>query len=326
MTDRIQELAREVARELAMGDTVRGAPPAKHDSASPPSSPHPSIATRIIPAPPHPTPQAGAPPGVTFVRANARIADFIDHTLLKAEATAREIDRLCDEAKEHRFAAVCVNPVWVHRAADRLRGTSVQIATVIGFPLGANTPGVKRQEAALAVEHGATELDMVVALGHIKSGDWNHVADDIAAVVEGGAGTLVKVIIESAALSPVEIIKACAIAKEMRAQYVKTSTGFHAAGGASAEAVALMRLVVGDSMGVKASGGVRDCEAALKMIGNGATRIGTSSGVSMAKCLGQGPLPLNDLLSLASRHGSGCATCAHGGTGGIGGTGGTGAY
>ncbi len=318
MTDRLEELAREIARELAMGDSARGAsprgaPPAKHDSASPSSTPHHSIADRIVSAASRPAAPVGPPPGVTFVRENARIADFIDHTLLKAEATSREIDKLCDEAKEHRFAAVCVNPVWVRRAANRLGGTSVQVATVIGFPLGANTPEVKRYEAAQAVAHGATELDMVVALGPLKSGDWNHVADDIAAVVEGAAGTLVKVIIESAALSPVEIIKACAIAKEMRAQYVKTSTGFHAAGGASAEAVALMRLVVGDSMGVKASGGVRDCEAALKMIVNGATRIGTSSGVSMAKCLGQGPLPLNDLLSLASQHSTGCVTCAQGG-------------
>lgn len=328
MTERLQALAREIARELAMGDLVRadsgrgestrgestrGAPPERHGSLAPSIPPHHSIADRIVATATRSGTPGGAPPGVTFVRENARIADFIDHTLLKAEASAREIDKLCDEAREHRFAAVCVNPVWVRRSAERLRGTPVQVATVIGFPLGASTPEVKRYEAANAVEHGATELDMVVALGHIKSGDWNHVADDIAAVVEGASGTLVKVIIESAALSPVEIIKACAIAKEMRAQYVKTSTGFHAAGGASAEAVALMRLVVGDSMGVKASGGVRDCEAALKMIVNGATRIGTSSGVSMAKCLGQGPLPLNDLLSLASQHSTGCATCAHGG-------------
>lgn len=323
MTERLQALAREIARELAMGDlargtsapgdSTRGAPPEKQASTPAAPPPHHAIPDRIISAASHPGAPIGAPPGVTFVRENARIADFIDHTLLKAEATAREIDKLCDEAREHRFAAVCVNPVWVRRSAERLRGTPVQVATVIGFPLGANTPDTKRHEAALAVEHGATELDMVVAVGHIKGGDWNHVADDIAAVVEGAAGTLVKVIIESAALSPVEIIKACAIAKEMRAQYVKTSTGFHSAGGASAEAVALMRLVVGDTMGVKASGGVRDCEAALKMIVNGATRIGTSSGVSMAKCLGQGPLPLNDLLSLASQHSTGCATCAHGG-------------
>lgn len=327
MTERLEELARAVARELAMADLAggpggggrpgdggqaglgeRGAPPERHDRSAPAAARHHSIPTPIISLPDPAI--ASPPPGVTFVRANARIADFIDHTLLKAEATATEIDRLCDEAREHRFAAVCVNPVWVRRAAVRLAGAPVQVATVIGFPLGANTPETKRREAALAVEQGATELDMVAAIGHIRSGEWQHVADDIAAVVDGAGGTLVKVILETAALSPVEIIKACAIAREMRAQYVKTSTGFHAAGGATAEAVALMRLVVGDSMGVKASGGVRDCEAALKMIVNGATRIGTSSGVSMAKCLGPGPLPLHDLLSLVTQHSTGCATCS----------------
>ena len=297
MTDDLQALAREIARELAAGDSRAGPMVPNTDTSR-------LVVTGSAP------PRVSAPPGVTFVRQNARIADFIDHTLLKPEGTARDIDTLCDEAREHRFAAVCVHPVWVARCAKRLGGSAVQVATVIGFPLGANSSETKRRESALAVEHGATEVDMVAAIGHIKSGDWNHVADDIAAVVEGAGGALVKVIIESAALSPVEIIKTCAIAREMRAHYVKTSTGFHAAGGASAEAVALMRLVVGDAMGVKASGGVRDCEAALRMIANGATRIGTSSGVSMAKCLGQGPLPLNDLLSLATQHASGCATCA----------------
>ena len=290
MSEELRQLARAIARELAAGDRA------------------PQVAPRV--APQRSEGRAPPPAGVTFADANARIADYIDHTLLKAEATAAEIDKLCDEAREHRFAAVCVNPVWVSRCAERLRGAPVGVATVIGFPLGANDSETKRREAALAVEHGATELDMVVAVGHVKSGDWHHVADDIAAVVDGGRGKLVKVIIESAALSPVEIIKTCAIAKEMRAHYVKTSTGFHAAGGASAEAVALMRLVVGDAMGVKASGGVRDCETALRMLASGATRIGTSSGVSMAKCLGAGPLPVHDLLSLASRHTGTCATCA----------------
>ena len=307
MTHDLQALAREIARELAAGDSRAGPVVPTTETSRP-------VVRGSVPPGVSAAPGVSAPPGVTFVRQNARIADFIDHTLLKPEGTARDIDTLCDEAREHRFAAVCVHPVWVARCAKRLGGSAVQVATVIGFPLGANSSETKRRESALAVEHGATEVDMVAAIGHIKSGDWNHVADDIAAVVEGagggGGGRLVKVIIESAALSPVEIIKACAIAREMRAHYVKTSTGFHAAGGASAEAVALMRLVVGDAMGVKASGGVRDCEAALRMIANGATRIGTSSGVSMAKCLGQGPLPLNDLLSLATQHASGCATCA----------------
>jgi deoxyribose-phosphate aldolase len=262
-----------------------------------------------------PPPSAAvAPPGVRFNGSGARIADFIDHTLLKAEATLAEVEKLCDEAREHRFAAVCVNPSWVRTCAQRLAGSGVQIATVVGFPLGATTSASKRREAEVAIEDGATEIDMVAAIGQIKSGDWHQVADDIAAVVAGARGHLVKVIIESAALTPVEVIKTCAIAREMGAHYVKTSTGFHAAGGATAEAVALMRLVVGDALGVKASGGVRDCETALRMIANGATRIGTSSGVSMARCLGPGPLPVTDLLSLAHGHAGACHTCVAGGS------------
>jgi deoxyribose-phosphate aldolase len=249
---------------------------------------------------------------VRFAGTASRIADFIDHTLLKAEATQSEIERLCDEAREHRFAAVCVNPSWVKACATRLASANVQVATVVGFPLGATTSAAKRHETEIAIADGATEIDMVAAIGHIKSGDWSYVADDIGAVVAGAAGHLVKVIIESAALTPVEVIKACAIAREMKAHYVKTSTGFHSAGGASAEAVALMRLVVGDALGVKASGGIRDCETALRMIASGATRLGTSSGVSMAKCLGPGPLPVGDLLSLATGHAGQCHTCAVG--------------
>jgi deoxyribose-phosphate aldolase len=309
MTVDLRELAREIARDLAqrdrVGESPRGGPPENKGGARPGETSHHSVSVPTISSPPSTN---GAPAGVRFVHEQARIADFIDHTLLKPEATGADIDALCDEAREHRFAAVCVNPVWVPRCAQRLQGSGVQLATVIGFPLGANASESKRSEAALAVDRGATELDMVAAIGQIKSGDWNHVADDIAAVVDGGRGTLVKVIIESAALTPVEIIKACAIAKEMRAQYVKTSTGFHSAGGATAESVALMRMVVGDALGVKASGGVRDCDTALRMIANGATRIGTSSGVSMAKCLGAGPLPLRDLLSLASRHSGSCTS------------------
>jgi deoxyribose-phosphate aldolase len=143
----------------------------------------------------------------------------------------------------------------------------------------------------------------------IKTGNWDHVARDIAAVVRAASGNLVKVIIESSLLSPTEIIKASAIAKESGAQYVKTSTGFHASGGATAEAVTLMRLAVGDELGVKASGGVRDCSAALRMIASGATRIGTSGGVAMTECLGGGPLPLRELLSTeAAAHGAHCAS------------------
>ncbi len=254
-------------------------------------------------------PAGQAPQGVSFVRDKARIADFIDHTLLKPEATRAEIEKLCDEAATHRFAAVCVNPVWVPLCAQRLRGTTVKVATVIGFPLGANHPETKALESARAIRDGAQELDMVAALGMIKTGDWDHVARDIAAVVGEAAGNVVKVIIESSLLSPTEIIKASAIAKESGAQYVKTSTGFHASGGATAEAVALMRLAVGDDLGVKASGGVRDCAAALRMIASGATRIGTSGGVAMTECLGAGPLPLRELLSVASGgHAGHCAS------------------
>jgi len=249
-----------------------------------------------------------ASPGVRYVRDNARIAEFIDHTLLKAESTRADIDQLCSEALEHEFAAVCVNPVWVPHCVARLQGSRVAVATVVGFPLGANQSEIKAAETSLAVRQGAAEIDMVAAVGHIKGGDWNHVADDIAAVVGAAAGRLVKVIIESAHLTPVEIIKASALAREAGAQYVKTSTGFHAAGGATAEAVALMRLVVGDSMGVKASGGVRDCATALRMIANGATRIGTSSGVGMAQCLGRGPLPMRELLASPHAHQERCAT------------------
>ncbi|MBC7790358.1 MAG: deoxyribose-phosphate aldolase [Anaerolineae bacterium] len=294
MTLDLNGLARRVAEELARADQKSHA----RDGAagSPPTSVLPSEA------------RAPAPAGVSYVRDQARIADFIDHTLLKAEATRSEVEKLCAEARDQRFAAVCVNPVWVELCRHRLKGSQVKVATVIGFPLGASQSETKAAEASLAVRQGADEVDMVAAIGHIKSGDWGHVAADISAVVREAAGRVVKVIIESAALSPVEIIKACALARESGAQYVKTSTGFHSAGGASAEAVALMRLSVGDALGVKASGGVRDCETALKMIAAGATRIGTSSGVAMAQCLGRGPLPLGELLSGPGRHASQCAT------------------
>ncbi len=241
-----------------------------------------------------------------------RVADFVDHTLLKPEATAGEIEKLCAEARVHRFAAVCVNPVWVEQCAALLRGSEVAVCTVIGFPLGANTSKVKALEAADAVSHGATEVDMVAAIGRIKGGEWAAVEDDIRAVVDASSRALVKVIIESAALSQDEIIKTCALAKEAGADFVKTSTGFHAAGGASARAVRLMRLVVGDDLGVKAAGGVRDCQTALAMIAAGASRIGTSSGVGFATCLGPGPLPLAELLKRPGDHAAGCTsgTCA----------------
>jgi len=299
----LDALAAKIARELSRADQV-GTGHTYERSSAPPSR---TVAPVAAPAP---RGEAAPSAGVRYVRENARIAEFIDHTVLKAETTRAEIELLCAEAREHEFAAVCVNPVWVPLCARLLNGSHVALATVVGFPLGANQPESKAAEAALAIRQGATEIDMVAAIGHIKSGDWNHVADDIGAVVRAAAGILVKVIIESAHLTPVEIIKASAIAREVGAQYVKTSTGFHAAGGASAEAVALMRLVVGDTMGVKASGGVRDCATALRMIANGATRIGTSSGVAMAQCLGRGPLPMRELLASPHAHAERCASGA----------------
>ncbi len=294
MTVKLDRLAQRIAEELAHADTLR------HTSGNGAPSPATSGA------------HGATPPGVKYVRDEARIADFIDHTLLRAEATRGEIETLCDEAAEHRFAAVCVNPVWVAHCRRRLAGSGVRVATVIGFPLGASTPDAKAAEAAIAVRDGADELDMVAAIGHARTADWQHVASDIAAVVAAAGGRLVKVIIESAALTPLEVVKVSALAKEAGAGYVKTSTGFHSAGGASAEAVTLMRLAVGDALGVKASGGIRDCDTALRMIAAGATRLGTSSGVSMATCLGSGPLPLRELLGSPHRHTANCAsgTCA----------------
>ena len=246
-----------------------------------------------------------------------RVADFVDHTLLKAEATRAEVVRLCAEAREHRFAAVCVNATWVELCVKQLDGTGVAVATVVGFPIGATTRRTKAAEAAEAVGTGAGEIDMVAAIGRIRGGQWACVEDDIAAVVEASRRALVKVIIESAVLTPEEIVKTCALAKEAGAGYVKTSTGFHPAGGATTDAVRLMRLTVGDDLGVKASGGVRDCQTALAMIAAGASRIGTSSGVGMVSCLGPGPLSLAELLAQPHAHGPACTsgTCAPAGGG-----------
>ena len=312
MTLDLDDLAQRIARELAGADRAggTGTPSIRAlDSAPRGGAPLELTARSVTTA--SQRPGGVAPPaGVSYVRSQARIADFIDHTLLKAEATRAEVEILCKEAVEHGFASVCVNPAWVPFCAERVRGSSVKVCTVIGFPLGSNSSETKAFEAALAVRQGAGEVDMVANVSAMKSGDWTLVARDVRAVVEAAGGALVKVIIESAALTPVEIIKASAIAREMGANYVKTSTGFHPAGGASAEAVALMRLTVGDALGVKASGGVRDCATALKMINAGATRIGTSSGVTMAQCLGPGPLPLGELLATADAHTGRCLTCA----------------
>jgi len=237
-----------------------------------------------------------------------RVSDLVDHTLLKAEATRADIDKLCAEAAEHHFAAVCVNPTWVGACVERLAGSGVAVATVVGFPLGATTSRAKAAEAREAVATGAGEIDMVVALGRLKSGDWGYVEDDIRAVVEASRPSIVKVIIESATLTPEEVVQASAIAKEAGARFVKTSTGFHAAGGATTDAVRLMRLAVGDDLGVKASGGVRDCATALAMVAAGANRIGTSSGVGFVTCLGPGPVSFRELLANPHAHAASCSS------------------
>jgi deoxyribose-phosphate aldolase len=210
------------------------------------------------------------------------VAKYIDHTLLKPEATADEIDVLCDEAMEFGFASVCVNPTWVKRAADRLRGSDAVTCSVIGFPLGASTPEIKAMEARRALRDGAREVDMVLNVGALKSGDLELVRTDIEKVVDSAheAGAIVKVILETSKLTDEEKVIASALAKQAKADYVKTSTGF-GGGGATVYDVALMRETVGPEMGIKASGGVHTAEEAEDMIAAGATRIGASAGVQI---------------------------------------------
>jgi deoxyribose-phosphate aldolase len=212
------------------------------------------------------------------------IARLIDHTLLKPDATREQVEKLCAEAREHGFATVCVNPTWVRLCADLLRGSETRVCTVAGFPLGATPAEVKAYEAARVIHDGAAEVDMVMNVGALKSGDYRTAERDVAAVVlecrRGGA--LSKVIIEAALLTDDEKVKACVISKVAGADFVKTSTGF-GPGGATAADVALMRRVVGPEMGVKAAGGVRDLKAAQAMIDAGADRLGASVGVKIVQ-------------------------------------------
>lgn len=216
--------------------------------------------------------------------AASELARMVDHTILKPEATPAEIDKLCEEAIEYGFASVCVNPGYVALAKERLGNTAVKVCTVIGFPLGATTTGSKVHEAEEAISNGAQEVDMVINVGRLKSGDLGFVEDDIRAVVDAAHkhSTVAKVIIETCLLTDTEKEVACRTAKKAGADFVKTSTGF-SKGGATPADVALMRRVVGPSMGIKASGGVRSYADAVLMIENGATRIGTSSGVKIVQ-------------------------------------------
>lgn len=206
---------------------------------------------------------------------------MIDHTILKPEATEAAVQKIIDEAKEYNFFSVCINPCWVAFASEQLANTDVAVCTVIGFPLGANTPEVKAYEAADAIKNGANEVDMVINIGALKSQQYDHVRQDIQGVVDAAKGkALVKVIIETALLTDEEKVKACELAKEAGADFVKTSTGF-STGGAKVADIRLMRETVGPDMGVKASGGVHNAEEALAMIKAGATRIGASTGVAI---------------------------------------------
>jgi deoxyribose-phosphate aldolase len=219
---------------------------------------------------------SGAPTG--------SVAGLIDHTLLKPDATRSELETLCREAREYSFATVCVNPTWVPLCARLLRGSPVGVCTVVGFPLGATTPDVKQYETRRVIFDGATEVDMVINVGALKSGDVRTVQLDIEAVADAcrAAGVVSKVIIETALLTDEEKVTACTLAKAAGATFVKTSTGF-AKHGATPADVALMRRVVGAEMGVKAAGGVRDLSGAQEMVKAGATRIGASAGVRIVQ-------------------------------------------
>lgn len=211
------------------------------------------------------------------------LSSMIDHTILKADATSEMVKSLCEEAREYKFAAVCVNPTHIEYCKELLKDSGVKVATVIGFPLGANTSETKAFETTNAIEKGADEVDMVINIGALKDKNYDLVKNDIEAVVKVARGkALVKVIIETSLLTDDEKKKVCQLALDAGADFVKTSTGF-STGGATIEDVKLMKSVVGDNMEIKASGGVRDKETAEAMIQAGATRLGTSSGIKIAK-------------------------------------------
>lgn len=210
------------------------------------------------------------------------LAGMIDHTLLKPETTPEEVEQICKEAVEYKFASVCINPGYVVLATSKLKNSLVKVCSVIGFPLGATTTKSKVYEAEEAISNGAQEVDMVINVGRLKAGDYEYVGNEIDTVVSAAHSktAVVKVIIETCLLTDDEKEKACLLAKDAGADFVKTSTGF-SKGGATAADVALMRKVIGPSMGVKASGGIRSYYDAAIMVQNGATRIGTSSGVKI---------------------------------------------
>ncbi|MDD7569737.1 MAG: deoxyribose-phosphate aldolase [[Actinobacillus] rossii] len=208
------------------------------------------------------------------------IAKFIDHTALSAEKTEQDILQLCEEAVENNFWSVCINSGFIPLAKQKLVNSNVKICTVVGFPLGANLSSVKAFEAQEAIKAGAEEIDMVINIGLIKSGKWDKVREDIETVLTACQGKFLKVILETCLLTKEEIIKACELCRDLNVGFVKTSTGFNKAG-ATVEDIALMRKTVGENIGVKASGGIRDTDTALAMIRAGATRIGASAGIAI---------------------------------------------
>jgi deoxyribose-phosphate aldolase len=214
------------------------------------------------------------------------LAAKIDHTLLKPDAGERQVLRICDEARRYGFASVCVNPAWVRLSANVLKDSGSRVCTVIGFPLGSNRTEIKIRETELAAADGAEEFDMVLHIGRLKQGDFAYVAHDIQAVVAAANASrdsaLVKVILETCLLERAEIVEACRIALDAGADFVKTSTGF-SSGGAETDIVRLMRATVGETIGVKASGGIRNRESALSMIEAGANRIGASASIEIVR-------------------------------------------
>jgi deoxyribose-phosphate aldolase len=216
----------------------------------------------------------------------AQLASFIDHTLLKADATAKDIEKLCAEARENNFFSICVNGSWVASAHHLLEGSDVKVASVAGFPLGAMSGDAKRFETEAAIDDGAQEVDVVLNIGQLKNGNDKYVLRELIDVVEAADERTVKVILETCLLTDEEKIRACRIVVESGAHFVKTSTGFGASGATIAD-VKLMRATVGPKFGIKASGGIRDTKTALAMIEAGATRIGTSAGVAIVKGLAE---------------------------------------
>jgi deoxyribose-phosphate aldolase len=240
-----------------------------------------------------------APRGVLFARGEISLARIVELTLLAPEATRERLERLCLDALEHRVAAVCVNPAWVPLCTELLVGSGVEVSTVIGFPFGMSQPEIKAAEAELAVQQGAAAVELVLPLGHMKRGDWALVAADVASVVRAASGALVKVVIEAGLLTPIELLAASAVVREAGAHYLSANSGFRPDGRPSAEAVTLMRLAVGDAMGLKVSTTTIDPGEAEYLLACGATRIGATDAAALVHHVGSGPRPLRLLLGAA---------------------------